>query len=119
MTQTSGLCCMKPNGPSPVILPKVVAAALASATSVKIVPWIWISRRRNAAAPDDCRSVMVLLVLSNGPAWRQRSKRPDAQDDKILDINHKGRFPEGQRDGRQDHRLGSTKHGTDAEGGGA
>ena len=37
-TQTMGFCCMKPNGPIPIIQPMVVAAALPSATRVKIVP---------------------------------------------------------------------------------
>lgn len=38
ITQTIGVWCIKPNGPVPVIHPKVVATALAKATSVKIVP---------------------------------------------------------------------------------
>jgi hypothetical protein len=38
---------MKPNGPLPVIQPAVVATALPSATSIKIVPWIRSSQRRN------------------------------------------------------------------------
>jgi len=37
-TQTMGFCCMKPNGPIPIIQPIVVAAALPAATRVKIVP---------------------------------------------------------------------------------
>jgi hypothetical protein len=36
--QTMGFCCMKPNGPIPIIRPMVVAAAFPDATSVKIVP---------------------------------------------------------------------------------
>lgn len=37
-TQTMGFCCMKANGPMPIIRPTVVAAALPNATSVKVVP---------------------------------------------------------------------------------
>jgi hypothetical protein len=37
-TQTRGFCCMKPNGPIPIIQPIVVVAALPSATKAKIVP---------------------------------------------------------------------------------
>ena len=37
-TQTMGFCCMKPHGPVPIPRPMVVAAALPTATSVKIVP---------------------------------------------------------------------------------
>jgi hypothetical protein len=44
-----GFCRMKPNRPVPVIRPMVVATALPNATSVKIVPWIRSSHRRNVA----------------------------------------------------------------------
>jgi hypothetical protein len=40
---------MKPNRPVPVIQPTVVATALPNATSIKIVPWIRSSHRRNVA----------------------------------------------------------------------
>src|SRR5882672_2165129 len=44
-----GFCFMKPNRPVPVIQPTVVATALPNATSIKIVPWIRSSHRRNVA----------------------------------------------------------------------
>jgi hypothetical protein len=40
---------MKPKRPVPVIQPTVVATALPNATSIKIVPWIRRSHRRNVA----------------------------------------------------------------------
>jgi hypothetical protein len=43
---------MKPNRPVPVIQPMVVARALPNATSVKTVPWISSSHRRNTAILD-------------------------------------------------------------------
>ena len=77
--QTMGFCCMKPNGPIPSIQPMVVAAALPSATRVKIVPCIRSRRRRNVAIPvvdggvrfvssDKHHSGAVLLFYCQWPA---------------------------------------------------
>lgn len=57
-TQTIGYCSIKPNGPVPVIRPSVVATALLNATSVKIVPWIRSSRRRNTPMTEVDRGVV-------------------------------------------------------------
>ena len=70
-TQIIGSCFIKPNGPVPVVRPTVVATALPDATSVKIVPWIRSSRRRNALMPEvDCGVKSVFLET-----WRNRKAR--------------------------------------------
>ena len=58
-----GFCRMKPNMPVPVSQPMVVATALPSATTVKIVPWIRSSHRRNAAIPGVVERVALIAIF--------------------------------------------------------
>jgi hypothetical protein len=67
---------MKPNSPVPVIQPMVVATALPNATSVKTVPWIRSSHRRDAAIRDAVREVgevFWLIVIDQSYYGEQQS----------------------------------------------
>jgi hypothetical protein len=54
---------MKPKSPVPVVQPMVVATALPNATSVRIVPWIRSSHRRNAVILEVVCEVLKMLAF--------------------------------------------------------
>jgi hypothetical protein len=59
---------MKPNMPVPVSQPMVVATALPSATTVKILPWIRSSHRRKAAIPGVAKRLAFIAIFLRRPS---------------------------------------------------